>query len=541
MKSELENSDTTNSNYTNGFHDGYADGYADGSMNNSTNSNDTDNSTTDNSTTDNSSTDGNDTTNDNGTVQDSHLIPQLPFQNVDCDSGERRMIHEGKGNLEVVGDIFSDVSFPASVESVNYGSDFNWKRIPAFGKGNKIFNGRPSPHDVDQGSIGDCWLMNSMAAIAEHPELIEDMFITKEMPANRQIIVQFYWMGGRVNVTVDDQLASYSTFTYPKFASMGKTSHAWWAPILEKATAKFMGTYNNIRGGNMREGAFFLAGLPTYEFYHKDTHTTNDALWAVLQEYDTKGDLISGSVGCKYQSNAHRAILAAQNGLVNNHAYTCLGVASYTDPAGANHRLVRMRNPWAKELYNGTWSDHDTSKWTDHAKAALGHTPDANDGTFYISIADYQAMFDRTVVAYQRNWKRHAINSSWDRSTALNTIKYRITNPVTQDFAVGMDGAQRRHFKDSNCLVADRAESIPMNVRRINADGSKSNKSDINGQSYVWTITTYYGNGFFMFENLPAGEYEFYNYYGVGISQSTGVLPFGVIALGSQQAPVIQE
>ena len=46
-------------------------------------------------------------------------------------------------------------------------------------------------------------------------------------------------------------------------------------------------------------------------------------------------------------------------GLVQNHAYTVLGVQ-----VTAGRRMVKMRNPWGAETYEGEFSDKDT-RWSD--------------------------------------------------------------------------------------------------------------------------------------------------------------------------------
>jgi len=56
-------------------------------------------------------------------------------------------------------------------------------------------------------------------------------------------------------------------------------------------------------------------------------------------------------------------------GLIAGHAYTLIDTAVYN---GEN--LVKVRNPWGSEHFNGPWSDKDTTRWTAAAKSALGHT-----------------------------------------------------------------------------------------------------------------------------------------------------------------------
>ena len=40
----------------------------------------------------------------------------------------------------------------------------------------KLFEGGIDPHDVGQGSVGDCWLIAAFACAAEHPGLLQGVF-----------------------------------------------------------------------------------------------------------------------------------------------------------------------------------------------------------------------------------------------------------------------------------------------------------------------------------------------------------------------------
>ena len=54
-------------------------------------------------------------------------------------------------------------------------------------------------------------------------------------------------------------------------------------------------------------------------------------------------------------------------GLVWGHAYTVLSTVVVTDANGVSTRLVKLRNPLARDYFNGDWSD-SSDKWTDDLK-----------------------------------------------------------------------------------------------------------------------------------------------------------------------------
>ncbi len=71
-----------------------------------------------------------------------------------------------------------------------------------------------------------------------------------------------------MKVVVDDRLLMKGR-SKSKLA-MAKKSHngAYWVPIMEKAAAKFFGTYENIDGGHESEGIYALTGMPTITMRH---------------------------------------------------------------------------------------------------------------------------------------------------------------------------------------------------------------------------------------------------------------------------------
>ena len=57
--------------------------------------------------------------------------------------------------------------------------------------------------------------------------------------------------------------------------------------------------------------------------------------------------------------------------MVQGHAYTVLGVETVS-----GNRLVKMRNPWASELYFGPWKDggNEWNNITQEEKDRVGYT-----------------------------------------------------------------------------------------------------------------------------------------------------------------------
>jgi hypothetical protein len=110
-------------------------------------------------------------------------------------------------------------------------------------------SGGPTKEDVKQGSVGDCWLMAKLAAIADaNPDYIRQMVTDF---GDGTYGVRFYRNGVAQHIRVDADLWVTSPGN-PMYAELGKEGSIWVA-IVEKAWAFFRfqeGNYASIAGGN---------------------------------------------------------------------------------------------------------------------------------------------------------------------------------------------------------------------------------------------------------------------------------------------------
>jgi calpain-15 len=138
-----------------------------------------------------------------------------------------------------------------------YEKETDWIRaehLQAFkGKRPQLFEGEIEPDDLCQGAVGDCWLVAAFACASEFPHVIRHQFLTKEYNPRGLYKVRIYdpqrksW----VVVKVDDRIPCKKGTKKPHF--MSPNGNELWALILEKAYAKFCGSYANIEGKNSVE------------------------------------------------------------------------------------------------------------------------------------------------------------------------------------------------------------------------------------------------------------------------------------------------
>lgn len=129
-----------------------------------------------------------------------------------------------------------------------------------------------------------------------------------------------------------------------------------------------------------------------------------------MHSYDYKKAIITTTTDYKDNINYF--------GLVKQHAYTLIGTAFYKDPQGKTHRLVKIRNPWGKEVYNGPWSDNSAEMTANNGDALtkLKHNSNTRDGIFYQDIATFRStMYVSTIINYDPNYKRSQRMAAFDR------------------------------------------------------------------------------------------------------------------------------
>ena len=203
---------------------------------------------------------------------------------------------------------FVDTDFPAAPESIIDPNDdiddlqdlgpVTWKRITKLpqlrdesGELN-IFHDLIEPTDIQQGSIGDCYFLSSIAALAENPERIRAMFLSDEANDVGIYAAKMYKNGIEMVVIIDDLIPCKSG---DNVAFARANGPELWVILLEKMWAKLHGCYDRIAGGLEYETIRDLSGAPGFFFRGIDATS-----FQKIYEFDQLGYLMSCSVGESY-------------------------------------------------------------------------------------------------------------------------------------------------------------------------------------------------------------------------------------------------
>ena len=119
------------------------------------------------------------------------------------------------------------------------------------------------PNDVKQGSLGDCYLMAGMLAVARaNPEAIKDIINDRgdgTFDVTLYIRESYYSTPVKVTKTIDARLPvkSGDTPLYAKTGDKTEDNTELWPALIEKAVAQQKGSYELISGGNISKGFEF--------------------------------------------------------------------------------------------------------------------------------------------------------------------------------------------------------------------------------------------------------------------------------------------
>jgi hypothetical protein len=310
---------------------------------------------------------------------------------------------------------FQDKKFPPNDQSLGnlYAGHADWKRVQETTlRGNRhptmLFPPRIRPSDVQQGSVGNCWLISAFACLAERPGTIQRCFRTREASARGKYTVRIYNRNTQKfeHVSVDDHVPCRKGSGQPLFAK--PNAEEFWPLILEKAFAKWCGSYSALDGGVSAWAMEAMTGDKVFKFsrdrlggeWHrydlvsannprdkrdvrmrrKDEGYSADKLFDILWEYDRAEALIAAS-----SEPGNDSTTDAVRGIVQGHAYSVLKIKKVSD-----FRMIQLRNPWGGFEWTGPWSDK-SPLWKSHSKVAkeLDHEDAAVDnGCFWMEMSD---------------------------------------------------------------------------------------------------------------------------------------------------------
>jgi len=344
-------------------------------------------------------------------------------------------------NISITRNANPDDHFENVCEIIRHG--VTWRRGSELAS--KLFH-EVNPNDIMQGYVGNCWLLAGIAAIAEFPERVQSLFQEKEISKAGKYHIRIFdtvtrqWSW----IVVDDYLPLVLLNGEWKPLGAQPTNGELWVPLLEKACAKWFGSYAKTNGGLATEAlmiltqgiciAFSQQQVPQSIAYNagkfqmmsskmrnaRDRNSFFTTPMSTVCPEQLFGDLLRADqqnflmVAWSMKNPPPDAIKGygpsgepiSNDGIVKGHAYSLIAVESIVAD-GHLWRIVQIRNPWGPRAgaeWNGALSD----RWPGWAglpelKKALDfkESNDWLDGMFYMSWDDFLRRFSDIGVVYE--------------------------------------------------------------------------------------------------------------------------------------------
>jgi len=330
--------------------------------------------------------------------------------------------------------IFKDKAFPASDESIGdieSSTEIVWIRGKELRADTEkdghphLFDEGVEAADICQGALGDCWLMSALACLTEFPGTIENIFVQREYNPRGRYSLKLYDIENSrwVTIHVDDLIPCDVSTKKPVFAS--PNGDELWVLLVEKAVAKFCGSYAGIEGGLVAWALQTLTGNAVLMYDLQDDNNwertelvcepteknkrrclmrsksppvmfSPDQFFDLLASYDSQGCMLSAS---SHGEDKTRTEGRGNNdsGIVPGHAYTI--ISAYKSKVNRDIKLLRLRNPWGTFEWEGAWGD-DSEEWKKHPvvtteiKLMVGGVGAEDDGCFWMHFDDFVKHFD---------------------------------------------------------------------------------------------------------------------------------------------------
>lgn len=301
----------------------------------------------------------------------------------------------------------------------------------------QLFDEGTDPDDVEIGYFKSNWLLSAISMVAAAggvgdggvDEQILNLFIGRfgidgQLSFHTEVgayCIRLHKSGIWIPLLVDDILPVLQDHKWTNENKGVATAHSkemteLWVTMLEKAFAKYYGSYAEIERGFVHQALEDMTGcegeclnLAGYARGPKKR-----ALWHRMLRYRENGYILGAGTGAS--THADKGIL--EMGIVFDAAYTIYEVIEVD-----GHQLIKLRNPPGDhDEWKGDWSDK-SELWNRRIKAKLGWT-DADDNTFWMAFDDFCNVYRDLYICKWYNehkWKSLQFAGKWKKAeTQLN-------------------------------------------------------------------------------------------------------------------------
>eukprot|EP00448_Togula_jolla_P038000 CAMPEP_0170640680 /NCGR_PEP_ID=MMETSP0224-20130122/40359_1 /TAXON_ID=285029 /ORGANISM="Togula jolla, Strain CCCM 725" /LENGTH=936 /DNA_ID=CAMNT_0010971213 /DNA_START=32 /DNA_END=2842 /DNA_ORIENTATION=+ len=395
---------------------------------------------------------------------------------------------------------FTDPDFPAESSSIgnNKHKDADWRRIKEIqGVTNppKLF-GNIEADGVEQGELGDCWLLAALACIADFPGHIEALFSPREYSEEGRYEVRLFDITeGWTTVVLDDRIPARS-WGIPCFCQV-QSAGGVWALLLEKAFAKFTGSYQRLNGGGSLWAYQVLTGITPQLAFSRDKGSEKWQQWKIHVQKQKDFPVVwrqKGMKGCSLTSSCPVPTYSGQelfgllayfdqcnclmsaschgsgevegrrdDGLVEGHAYSVLSVQK-----ARGKTMIKLRNPWGSTEWTGPFSDK-CGDWEANPELKEDLALEViEDGEFWMPWESFDRIFDSIYVSPGNLCVPRHSSTGGKKKEGLKCrhCHYTMTRVwCMTNYGAGLHGEWQRLQDGDLCFMCRRAQTGIAEVR----------------------------------------------------------------------------
>ncbi len=285
-----------------------------------------------------------------------------------------------------------------------------WERISDRGDFKEIYNEKISHEQIEQGSLGDCYLISLIASISHFPKLIigEKNKNTPHLLYNIEYgdigyyEIMFFIDGKFKIVIIDDFIPFFKENGITVFAK--SSENYFWVNLLEKAYSKICGGYTSMNIMNQGDNkncydhfqVFTGYKYERFSFYdeEKDKLTINKDKKEINQIYkkieenlknkDKKYNIIitTGTPG------ENKGIILEENFIPYQHSFSIIDCKTIKINKDKNTmKLLLINNPWGRNVYDEGIGNYCLENLNDdviNLKPYIESNLNSEDGSFWI-------------------------------------------------------------------------------------------------------------------------------------------------------------
>ncbi|KAL4660152.1 calpain-10-like isoform X1 [Arapaima gigas] len=310
-------------------------------------------------------------------------------------------------------ELFADPEFPADDSSLfhdcssplaQFQGAVTWKRPQEICKSPILIPDNLEEGHAKQGLLGDCWFLCACTILLKNKHLMNKVVLPHGQPLWGERGYQgsfrfIFWQFGRwVDVQVDDQLPCLDDRLC--FSRCHNPS-AFWVALLEKAYAKLHGSYEHLWAGQVAEALVDLTGGLAERWSLSNSINIEEQHGAMdkgRRRFDLKS-LQAVKDLCAVSGSVYNALGGASQ-LGQYHALSVTEWMEVRTKGGEEVCLLRVRNPWGRRSWGGTWRQSG-ERWKQleptSARDLLGRT---QEGEFWMEETEFVEEFDEVTVGY---------------------------------------------------------------------------------------------------------------------------------------------